>query len=403
MQTYYADLHIHLGSAAGRPVKISASRKLTLEAIIAHAALVKGMHVLGIVDACCRGALADLEQALRDGVLSEQPGGGFRYRLPTADGRTVVLIPGCETEIRERGQPAVHWLAYFGRLADVRRFAAALGESVRNPWLSTQRTAWRTAEFVERVAELGGISMPAHAFTPHKGLFGAAVDSLAAVLPDNLLHHVAAIELGLSADSAMADQIAELHSRTYVSNSDAHSLETIGREHNRLHMAEPSFAELRHALAGRRGRLVTGNFGLDPRLGKYFRTVCLRCGTRADGPPPQLTCPACGSDKVVNGVQDRLAALADSPPGHGPPRPPYVAQVPLRMIPGLGPRRLTRLTDRFGSELAVLHEVPEEALRDEVGPQLAAIIVSARTGQLAVEPGGGGTYGRVQRPGTNST
>jgi uncharacterized protein (TIGR00375 family) len=403
LQHYYADLHIHLGHAAGRPVKISASRRLTLQAIAEHAATVKGMHVLGIIDACCRGALADLEEALRHGVLTEQPDGAFRYRLPTADGRTVVLVPGCETEIREPGQPAVHWLAYFGGIAEVRQFAAALWASVRNPWLSTQRTGWRTAEFVERVTDLGGIALPAHAFTPHKGLFGAAVSSLAAVLPDRLATRVQVIELGLSADSAMADQITELHSRTFVSNSDAHSLDMIGREHNRLWLAEPSFAELKRAIVGEDGRAVTGNFGLDPRLGKYYRTVCLRCGTRADGPPPQLVCPVCGSDKVVKGVQDRLSALADRPLGDGPPRPPYVPQVPLRMLPGLGPRRLARLTERFGSELAVLHEVPEHQLLDTVEPHLASLIIAARTGNLAVEPGGGGVYGRVRRPEPNGT
>lgn len=403
MQTYYADLHIHLGLAAGRPVKISASRQLTLAAIAAHAANVKGMHILGIVDACCRGALADLRDALRERVLAELPGGGLRYRAQTADGRTVVVIPGCEVEIRERGRPAVHWLAYFGSMADVERFASALADSVRNPWLSTQRSAWSTAEFVERVNEIGGIALPAHAFTPHKGLFGAAVDRMAAVLPVHVLQTVTTVELGLSADTALADQITELHSRTFVSNSDAHSLNTIGREHNRLRLAEPSFAELQKALAGRDGRAVTGNFGLDPRLGKYFRTVCLRCAARADGPPPQLRCPACGSDKTVKGVLDRLAALADTPLGHGPARPPYVKQVPLAMLPGLGPRRLARLTERFGSELAVLHEVPEAQLRDAVEPGLAGLIVAARSGRLAIEPGGGGTYGRVQVPQTNGT
>lgn len=396
MQTYYADLHIHLGQAAGRPVKISASRGLTLAAVAVHAATVKGLHMVGIVDACCEGALADLREAVSTGLLSEQPGGGLRYNVD--GGRSVVIIPGCETEIRENGQPAVHWLAFFGTLDATARFAGQLRTTVRNPWLSTQRTAWRTAEFVEAVLAAGGIALPAHAFTPHKGLYGAAVGSMREVLPDDLLGRITAIELGLSADSAMADQLSELHSRTYLSNSDAHSLATIGREHNRLRLRQPTFAELKLALAGADGRAVTGNFGLDPRLGKYYRTVCLRCRQRAAGPPPVLTCPACGSERVVTGVRDRLAALADGAAGSGPVRPPYVPQVPLRMLPGLGPRRLQRLTARFGSELAVLHEVPEAELRQVVEPALAALIIAARRGQLGVEPGGGGRYGRVQQP-----
>ena len=47
-------------------------------------------------------------------------------------------------------------------------------------------------------------------------------------------------------------------------------------------------------------------------------------------------------------------------------RPPYVHQVPLEFIPGLGPKVLDKLVNHFGSEMAILHEVPDEALKEVV-------------------------------------
>src|SRR5690606_41504820 len=88
-----------------------------------------------------------------------------------------------------------------------------------------------------------------------------------------------AIELGLSSNTDMADQIKELHSFTFVSNSDAHSLPKIAREYQIIKMQEPTFEELRLALHQKDGREVVSNFGLDPLLGKYHKTTCEKCLT----------------------------------------------------------------------------------------------------------------------------
>lgn len=79
---------------------------------------------------------------------------------------------------------------------------------------------------------------------------------------------IAAVELGLSADSEMAGYISELDSYTFLTNSDAHSLGKIGREYNVIELARPSFSELKLALERKAGRRVSANFGLNPRLGQ---------------------------------------------------------------------------------------------------------------------------------------
>lgn len=51
MQSYYADLHIHIGKTEkGRPVKISGSKDLTFHRIAQEASDRKGIDMIGIID-----------------------------------------------------------------------------------------------------------------------------------------------------------------------------------------------------------------------------------------------------------------------------------------------------------------------------------------------------------------
>jgi uncharacterized protein (TIGR00375 family) len=216
------------------------------------------------------------------------------------------------------------------------------------------------------------------------------------VFPPESWARVPAVELGLSADSDLADRIAELSEKTFLSNSDAHSLPKIAREYNLLRMEEPTYEEFLRALRREQGRAVIANYGLDPRLGKYHRTRCEECDWIATQPPPLAHCEHCGSTQVTMGVLDRIHEIADSAEPQPPPhRPPYRYQVPLQFVPKVGSVRLNRLINRFGSEMAVLHEASREALAQTVGTEVAELIVRAREGKLALQAGGGGRYGRA--------
>ncbi len=83
-----------------------------------------------------------------------------------------------------------------------------------------------------------------------------------------------AAELGLSCDTDMASRVAELDPYTFLTNSDAHSLGKIGREYNEMLLKEANFTEFSLALKGKDGRKITANYGLNPKLGKYYRTAC---------------------------------------------------------------------------------------------------------------------------------
>ncbi|MNR45163.1 hypothetical protein D3C85_1639830 [compost metagenome] len=89
-------------------------------------------------------------------------------------------------------------------------------------------------------------------------------------------------------------------------------------------------------------------------------------------------------------ISDREQPLV---PAH---RPPYHYQVPLEFIPGLGKAKMNALLAAFGTEMNILHRAGEAELALIAGSELASQIILARTGQLALTSGGGGTYGKVR-------
>ncbi|TXK86265.1 TIGR00375 family protein, partial [Parageobacillus sp. SY1] len=73
----------------------------------------------------------------------------------------------------------------------------------------------------------------------------------------------------------------------------------------------------------------------------------------------------------------------------------YIYQVPLEFIPGLGPKTYEKLLARFGTEMYVLHQATEEELKQSIGEKLAKLIILARRGELSIQAGGGGKYGKI--------
>lgn len=387
---YVCDLHVHIGrSDSGRPVKITASRDLTFENIAIECARRKGVDVVGVVDCASPPVLEDIRRLIDGGEMIEHKGGGLRYR------DEVTIIPAAEFETYEKGGGQSHHVSYFPSVDALESFSAEMSSHVTNLELSSQACRMPARELLLMALSHGAIFVPAHCFTPHRSPYGSCTDRLTDLFGD-AWEAVGTIELGLSADSFLADRISELADRSFLSNSDAHSLPKIGREYNILEMAEPSFEQLRLALAGEGGGGIAANFGLDPRLGKYHRTFCESCERIAPGDPPVLECELCGSADVTRGVLDRIVQLADfeepRTPAH---RPPYHYQVPLQFVPGVGAVTLKRLIDRFGSEMAVLHDASAEELAEIVGTRIADLIVQAREGTLPLKAGGGGRYGRA--------
>ncbi|NLY30047.1 MAG: TIGR00375 family protein, partial [Firmicutes bacterium] len=368
-------------------VKITASPALTVEGILEECSERKGIQVAGIVDCASPPVLKDLRSLVDKGDLTELPGGGLDYR------GHVTLLLGAEIELGGPQGGSAHFLAFTPSLETMEELSRFLSRAITNISLSSQRASLEIQEISEFVVrELAGIFLPAHAFTPFKSVYGNCVRRLAEVGID-----FTALELGLSADTYLADRLHELSTVRFLSNSDAHSLPKIAREYNKLQLTKPDFAHFCKALAGDPENRILANYGLDPRLGKYHRTFCLKCETVVNGAPPVYQCSRCDSDKIVVGVLDRITAIADeAEPIHPPDRPPYIHQVPLEFIPGVGKKTLTKLLEVFGTEMEILHGASFEDLEEVVGTKVAENVAAAREGQLVVAEGGGGRYGRVQ-------
>lgn len=392
MKRYYVDLHVHIGrNGQGKPVKITASERLTFQAVIRECLERKGIEMVGIIDCACTGVLQDMRRLIDEGELMELPEGGLRHR------DRVTVIAGGEIEAVEESGGVSHHLCFFPYLRNLAEFSRVMSRYITNMELSSQRCGLPARELHAVVSSTGGVLIPAHAFTPHKSAFGNACEHLEDLLGEGL-EEVPALELGLSADTGLADRLPELAGLTFLSNSDAHSPERIGREYNVMELEAPNFRELMLALRRTAGRRVVANYGMDPRLGRYHRSFCTECELAAEAAPPVLECPSCGAKGrgFVRGVLDRVVSL----PGSGEPdspehRPPYRYQVPLSFVPGLTRARMDRLLERFGSEMAVLHEARLEEMAGLVGREVARAIVEAREGRLELEAGGGGHYGRV--------
>ncbi|MGP7816149.1 endonuclease Q family protein [Niallia sp. 01092] len=384
MNRYYTDLHIHIGrTKSGKPVKITGSRTLTFSNIIQYAKFQKGMHMIGIIDSHSPEVLAEIEQKVEEGVIAPKTNGGLDM-----NGLTIIL--GSELELYDdHCNGPVHVLVFLPTLEKMKEFSYWLSSNTKNITLSSQRIYVTGFELQKKIKSMGGLFIPAHIFTPFKSLYGSGVkQSLSEIFDPELID---AVELGLSADSKMADCIEELHRYTYITNSDAHSLAKIAREYQIIEMKEPSFLELKKAIKGEEGRGIRANYGLNPLLGKYHETVCAKCLNQLS--KIGESCSICGSKKGVKGVAARIEELKNAVTQTK--RPPYIYQVPLEFIPGLGRKTLEKLLQHFSTEMQVIHEVPYEKLAEVLPKKIADYISAARNGKLLISVGGGGKYGKI--------
>lgn len=381
----YADFHIHVGNAGGNPVKMAAAKGMTFAAVVQHARTQKGLDIITVIDGCCTGVLEEVKEMAATGVLVELPDGGLLH-----DNGLVIFL-GSEVEVAGPSGGAAHFGCWFPNLQAASDFSFWLGTVQTNVTLSSQRARTDAATLAQETHARDGMFIVHHAFTPHKGAYGNCVVKLADMLP---LDDVDALELGLSADTAMADRVSELEAITFLTNSDAHSTTKIAREYNALQLTSVTFGHVRNALSRSGSDRVTANYGLHPALGKYHKSRCKICN--APWPPEQFQCPTCGGRRQIMGVSDRLETICDlDEPSHPGFRPPYIHQIPLEFIPGLGPVLRNRLLQAFGTEMDVLHRVSVDDLSTVVGQVLAHRIDDARHGRLKLREGGGGIYGKV--------
>ena len=395
MKEFFADLHVHIGrSENNKPIKITAARSLNFANIAKECADRKGIQVVGIIDCASPYVIEDIEKFLAQGDAYEIEDGGIIYK------DKVCIILGSEIETAEKNDQgktgSAHNLCYFPKLSDIKAFSQEMSHHIKNITLSSQRADISAYDLIDIVEKYNGILIPAHAFTPYKSFYGNCTDRMEKIFKEKF-SRILAVELGLSSDTFLADEISELESKTFLTNSDAHSLPKIAREYNKIQMEDISFKELVKAIKKEEGRKILCNYGLDPKLGKYHRTFCENCGKALQGPAPITKCPDCDSSKLTMGVFDRIEVIKDKPETKSPAdRPPYIYQIPLTFIPGLGGKTIDKLLNHFDTEMNILHKLSEDDIEAVVGQKIAKNIIDAREGKMQIHAGGGGVYGKVE-------
>lgn len=395
MYEVFADLHVHIGrTESGKPVKITAARSLNFANIAKECAERKGINIVGIIDCGSPYVIEDIENFLKTGDAYELEDGGIIYK------DKVCILLGSEVETSEKGRNgkcgSAHNICFFPHLSDIKGFSREMSTHIKNITLSTQRSNVSGYELIDIVERYNGILIPAHCFTPHKSYYGNCTDRLENIFKEKF-EKIFAIELGLSSDTELADTISELETRSFLTNSDAHSLPKIAREYNKMLVNDISFKEVVKALKNEDGRKIIANYGLDPKLGKYHRSFCEDCNKAIEIDEAAVKCPECGGSNITFGVFDRIELVKDKEKTKSPEiRPQYVYQVPLTFIPGVGGKTIEKLLDAFETEMNILHKLSKDDIEGVVGEKIANTIERARTGEMKVHSGGGGNYGKVE-------
>lgn len=395
MREVFADLHVHIGRTEnGKPVKITGARSLNFANIAKECYERKGIDIVGIIDCASPYVIEDIENFLSRGVAYELKNGGIIYK------DKVCIILGSEVETSETGRygkkGAAHNLCYFKTLNQMKAFSREMSHHIHNITLSTQRSDVSGYELVDIVNKYNGVLIPAHVFTPFKSYYGNCTDRMSNVFKEKF-DQIYGVELGLSADTFIADEISELKNKRFVTNSDAHSLPKIAREYNKLKVDDISFDEVFKAIKGTDGRDILENFGMDPKLGKYNRSYCEDCERSIETPPPAIKCDKCDGTNITMGVYDRIELIKDQDSISPKNRPYYHYQIPLQFMPKVGGKTIDKLLNAFGNEMNILNKATVDDLESVVGRDLAETIDLARNGKMHIHAGGGGVYGKVEK------
>ena len=378
------DFHIHSMYSTGT------SNNMEIP-VIAEQSKFKGLNTIGSGDCLNKNWLDHFVSStdkIDEGTFEHKS--GIRFILTT------------EVEDQRR----IHHIILFPSISAIEEFRYLVKD--KSPNLDTDgRCNINLAghELLDLVNTIDGLIGPAHAFTPWTSLY-KEYDSIEHCYKTK---NIPFLELGLSADTQMADGISELKNIIFMTNSDAHSPwpHRVGREFNRLKVKDNTYDEIINAIRRRGGNKFVLNVGIDPDLGKYHMTACTRCYKKysIELAIQQKNRCACGGI-IKKGVVDRINDLCDQEVTHPPHRPRYIKTIPLAEILvqtlGLASVNSKKVQDlwklliqSFKNEINVLLVTPKEEIEKIAGEKAAQAIIDFRNGSIYIEPGGGGMYGKV--------
>ncbi len=433
MDIFNADLHIH------SPHSIAVSKSLNLDTML-ETCKKKGLNILGTGDILQPEWFKYMESNLK-----KEKDGSFSYK-------DVFFILQNEIEDME----SIHHVVLFPDFNSVKEIQNKLeshSKNILDEWGGRPRVNLSPPALVDIISDSGAIIGPAHAFTPFKAIFRQGKFETIQDCYQDTANKVYFLELGLSANTDLADKLGSLKNVSFLSNSDAHSQNprSLGREFNRLDLDNPSFEELLLALMRKDSRKIKLNVGLNPKLGKYYNMFCNKCRRRvifkktiksgfsifsqysksetfviyfSNDPVTarkqyidqvaknKMVCPACKEEKNKNfkiklGVSERIDKIStQEEPKHPDHRPKYFDAIPLvdiiRSVKGIKSstsktvlNAYNKIIQELGKEFEILIDMTIDKI-EEFDPTIASVIIALRNDEIEYIPGGGGTYGQIK-------
>lgn len=413
--TMITDLHIHSKYAR------ACSKLLDLEHIFFWCQI-KGIDLVACGDFTHPAWFKEIENKL------EPEGNGFfqlRSEETIAVSRSIGFAPPSPKPVRfllgteissiySQGGKArrIHLLILFPELAHVKRFNQELIRRGANLHadgrpilgLSAQEIASICLDISDRA-----LLIPAHAWTPWYAIFGSksGFDSVEECFGE-YAQFIYAFETGLSSDPKMNWMLSQNDRYAVVSNSDAHSLDNLGREANVFSFPEMTYDQLVSAIKDKDPQRFLFTIEFYPEEGKYHLDGHRICGFSC---MPEETkklngrCPKCGRLLTV-GVHHRISELADHPFGREPKQKiPYKSIVPLQemiadmLAVGKKTKKVQQLYQkaitRLGNEFHILLENEMEEIA-QVDSLLAEGVRRMRSGEVHIKPGYDGEYGTMK-------
>jgi uncharacterized protein (TIGR00375 family) len=397
----------------------------------------KGIGVIGTGDFTHPGWLMELKETLQE----VKPG---LYRLCSLDGNLLGVAPGRfpstpktlfmltaeVSSIYKQGDKVrrVHNLIFAPNFAAVDKIIKGLEKAGANLKADGRPIMGvHCDDLVKIVKEASSEAevVPAHAWTPHFGVFGSlsGFDSIEEAFGDQS-KYIHAIETGLSSDPKMNWQISGLDKYSLTSNSDAHSLRKIGREANVFEIAADklSYAEIVRVLYGKDPKEFLFTIEFFPEEGKYHLDGHRDCKFSClPGQTKKLKgiCPVCGK-KLLVGVLNRVDELSDREFGFTPERAiPYKSVVPLEEIiaetfgVGTASKKVLAMYEKMVAsvvpspeglglgrgdccnEFSILLDLSQDQIAAISNPEIASSVIRVREGKVKLEGGYDGVFGKI--------
>ena len=250
--------------------------------------------------------------------------------------------------------------------------------------------------------------VPAHVWTPWFSVFGSmsGFDKIEDCFEEQT-SKIFALETGLSSDPEMNWRWSALDRFALISNSDSHSPQRIGREAN-VFNCELTYKDIIDTLKNKDKNRFLYTIEFFPQEGKYHFDGHRLCGIRFS---PQETkthkniCPKCGRPLTV-GVTNRVEQLSDRPENYTPKNIiPFKNLISLDEIiaEAKGVNKGSKAVgaeyrlaiSRLGTELEILLHTKKEDLERNLPKRIAEGILRVRQGQVIVQPGFDGEYGKI--------